>query len=168
MAKPNPYSVDYRRYSSGMKQEKIEELEEKSRKRKQAKQKSPTNRNEDEKALMQAREHRQLAKSLGGKALTGTSKQKAWAERIRFEFLSYIQRLNDISHNPDIKWIEDDELALILNAPQSQRAEFWIDLEFCDWRDVIAVLQMKKSYASCKAFSAERRREQRERKANKQ
>lgn len=56
---------------------------------------------------------RAVAKKFGGKALTGSAKQKAWAEKIRAEKL---EKLN-----------EDDAKLLCIEFKEITKAKFWIN-----------------------------------------
>lgn len=69
----------------------------------------------NKKALERAKEARNLAKFYGGKALTGTAKQKAWAEEIRNKVLSS----NDLS--------EEEKISLVKIGGLAGTAKFWIN-----------------------------------------
>lgn len=58
--------------------------------------------------------YRNLAKMFGGSALTGTSKQKDWAEKIRAEF---IKNSN----------LENDDLISFISADILKNSRFWIE-----------------------------------------
>lgn len=77
-------------------------------------------------ALDKAAKHRATAKMLGAKSLTGSPKQKAWAEQIRKEFIEQT----------------DSELVMyeVLNNAKAQRSDFWISLRGCDYDDIVKVL----------------------------
>ena len=77
-------------------------------------------------ALDKAAKHRATAKMLGAKSLTGSPKQKAWAEQIRKEFIEQT----------------DSELVMyeVLNNAKAQRSDFWISLRECDYDDIVKVL----------------------------
>lgn len=77
-------------------------------------------------ALDKAAKHRAIAKLLGAKSLTGSPKQKAWAEKIRKEFIEQT----------------DSELVMheVLNNAKAQRSDFWISLRGCDYDDIVKVL----------------------------
>ena len=85
----------------------------------------------NQKALDRATEARKEAKALGGKALTGTAKQKAWAEQIRRDFLSAVSA-------------DDAELALKSNL--SANSKFWIETRECTAKDIIACLKGELNY----------------------
>jgi hypothetical protein len=68
-----------------------------------------------EKALAKAKESRKLAKFYGGKALTGTSAQKKWAEEIREKILES-QALSD-----------EQKTQLVKLRGVTQTAKFWIN-----------------------------------------
>lgn len=80
----------------------------------------------DQYALDKAAEHRATAKLLGAQALTGSPKQKAWAEQIRKEFIKKIDNETVLS-------------AMILHD-EAQKASFWIDLRDCDYLDIVKAL----------------------------
>jgi hypothetical protein len=71
-----------------------------------------------EKKLDEAKEGRQLAKFYGGKALKGTPSQKAWAEKIREEFLQ-CSAMSD-----------DEKKELMAMGGDLQTSRFWIDNRF--------------------------------------
>lgn len=84
-------------------------------------------RNEREQyALDKAAEHRATAKLLGAKSLTGSAKQKAWAEKIRKEFIE--------------KTESENVLYEVLNNPRAQHSDFWIALRDCEYMDIVKVL----------------------------
>lgn len=66
-------------------------------------------------ALAKAKASRQLAKFYGGKALTGSAKQKAWAEDIRQKFLES----NDLT--------DEEKEELITCGGFTNGAKFWIE-----------------------------------------
>ena len=68
-----------------------------------------------EKKLAEAKAKRQLAKFYGGKALKGTPAQKAWAEKIREEFL--------ISNETT----EEEKSQLVSVGGFTENAKFWIE-----------------------------------------
>ena len=70
--------------------------------------------------------NRDIAKGFGGKALTGTAKQKEWAEKIRAEKL--------------VKLPEDDARKIASGGGFLDTSKFWIDNrdKTFNWLDVIA------------------------------
>lgn len=84
-----------------------------------------------QKSLERATEARKAAKALGGKALTGTAKQKAWAEQIRRDFLNMVNA---------------DEAELALESNISSSAKFWIETRECTSKDIIACLKGELNY----------------------
>ncbi|WP_352338253.1 hypothetical protein [Psychrobacter sp. 16-MNA-CIBAN-0192] len=98
-------------------------------------------RNEREQyAINKAAEHRATAKLLGASALTGSPKQKAWAEKIRKGFIEQT----------------DSEAVLyeVLNNPRAQGSDFWIQLRDCDYMDIVKVLAGVLSYDRFKLQAA--------------
>lgn len=77
-------------------------------------------------ALDKAAKHRATAKLLGAKSLTGSAKQKAWAEQIRKEFIE--------------KTDSEHVLEAVINNPRAQRSDFWVELRDCDYIDIVKVL----------------------------
>lgn len=79
----------------------------------------------EKKALANAKNARQDSKLFGGKALTGSPKQKSWGETLRKAFLSKVT-------------VEQAEQAV--NAPIAQTAKFWIETEKCTPADILACI----------------------------
>lgn len=67
----------------------------------------------EQKRIARTAEARKTAKMLGGKALTGTAKQKAWAEDIRKNFLSL-----DLT---------DESISFVTSSQMTATAKFWIE-----------------------------------------
>ena len=84
-------------------------------------------RNEREQyALNKAAEYRATAKLLGAQALTGSPKQKIWAEKLRKAFIE--------------KTESEDVLYAVINNKKAQTSDFWIKLRDCDYDDIVKVL----------------------------
>tara|TARA_R110002012_G_C11530220_1_gene600404 strand:- start:361 stop:954 length:594 start_codon:yes stop_codon:yes gene_type:complete len=77
--------------------------------------KTPTKNSKHSKALAKAKESRKLAKFYGGKALTGSAKQKKWAEDIRQTVLES-SALSD-----------EQKTKLVKLAGMPNTAKFWIN-----------------------------------------
>ena len=78
--------------------------------------KTPTKNSKHSKALAKAKESRKLAKFYGGKALTGSAKQKKWAEDIRQTVLES-SALSD-----------EQKTKLVKLAGMPNTAKFWINM----------------------------------------
>lgn len=84
-------------------------------------------RNEREQyALNKAAEYRATAKLLGAQALTGSPKQKIWAEKLRKAFIE--------------KTESEDVLYAVINNKKAQTSDFWIKLRDCNYEDIVKVL----------------------------
>ena len=84
-------------------------------------------RNEREQyALNKAAEYRATAKLLGAQALTGSPKQKIWAEKLRKAFIE--------------KTESEDVLYAVINNKKAQTSDFWIKLRDCNYEDIAKVL----------------------------
>lgn len=102
-----------------------------------AEQKKSIRSDRDQYALDKAAEHRATAKLLGASALSGSPKQKAWAEQIRTCFIEETE----------------SELVLheIINNTKAQHSDFWISLRDCDYNDIVKVLAGVLNYDRFKA-----------------
>lgn len=76
-------------------------------------------------SLKKASVSRQDSKIFGGKALSGSAKQKSCGETLRKAFLSKVT-------------VEQAEQAV--NAPIAQTAKFWIETEKCTPADILACI----------------------------
>lgn len=84
-------------------------------------------RNEREQyELNKAAEYRATAKLLGAQALTGSPKQKIWAEKLRKAFIE--------------KTESEDVLYAVINNKKAQTSDFWIKLRDCNYEDIAKVL----------------------------
>lgn len=84
-------------------------------------------RNEREQyALNKAAEYRATAKLLGAQALTGSPKQKIWAEKLRKAFIE--------------KTESEGVLYEVINNKKAQTSDFWIKLRDCNYEDIVKVL----------------------------
>lgn len=77
--------------------------------------KTPAEKAKHEKALKKAKESRKLAKFYGGKALTGTAKQKKWAEEIR----------QNVLESADLS--DEQKTTLVTLGGYTSTAKFWIN-----------------------------------------
>ena len=95
-------------------------------------------------SLKKAPVSRQDSKIFGGKALSGSAKQKSCGESLRKDFLS---RLNNF-----------EEAELVVTAEIAQNAKFWIESRFCSPADILACIngEMEKEALFYKSKQLER------------